>query len=191
MNTIQEYWQQIIAVGAAVGFLYGVYRYVKAQRWQKAQIVLDLMSLFQKNEKVQTVCKMLDWDKRTLTIDGTTLVVDNEHLLKSLQVGYWDIEGAGYTKEQVVTKDAFDAFFDFFDKLYAFRKSDLLEMKDLSYFYYWFRRILDMEQEDNTELQNAILKYAETYKCHGFLELLKEYRPTHKSLELWRLEGST
>lgn len=74
-------------------------------------------------------------------------------------------------------RDAFDAFFDFFHKLYALEKGGLLSFSDYVYFYYWLELIRDIGVYKKDErIGKALFNYIDCYRFTGITELLKEYR---------------
>ncbi len=63
-------------------------------------------------------------------------------LVPALRVTKMD---TGFSDEQQKIRDAFDGFFDFFDKLYAFPQLGLLKFDDYVYFNYWLGLVKHIE----------------------------------------------
>jgi hypothetical protein len=181
-------------IGALVAFCVGLWQYAKAQKWQKAQVILSLMDAFKGDQFIQAACLMLDWDKRDIVfLDGRRIAFTNAKLPSALRIMYMDesakvpmdksetggAEGAAgndFSLEETLIRDSFDRFFDFFDKLHAFRANELVSISDLRYFYYWFEliRVVGTYKSDG-RIQESIDNYIETYNFRGFEELCEEY----------------
>lgn len=169
-------------LGAALAFGFGYHQYKKGQNWQKAQILLSLIDSFEEDKKIECACQMLDWDEREVQIgDDHKFRFKNEMLIKALRVPVMDRAGSAddddcFSKEESFVRDCFDAFFDFIHKLYAFRRSGLLNYNDLTYFFYWFELVRTVgKYKDNPAIQSAIENYIKKYKFSGVQELLTEY----------------
>jgi hypothetical protein len=192
---LSSYELKIIAgLGALAAFSVGLWQYNKAQKWQKSQILLDLMDAFRGDQLIQAACLMLDWDQRDILLpDGRQIVFANGKLPRALRVQYMDdssgtpsdkaqiigltSQGNGeFSPEETSIRDCFDRFFDFFDKLHAFRRNKLLDIKDLRYFFYWLELVRVIGQYKNDKsIQATMDNYIATYNFRGFRELSAEY----------------
>ena len=168
--------------GGAIAFWVGLKQYKKGQNWQKAQIILSLIDIFEKDDKIQYACRMLDWDKRNIQInEGRVLAYENSMLVSALKVHFTDSASSdsrqiGFTSDESFIRDCFDAFFDYFQKLYTFKQNELVDFKDLRYFYYWLELVNNIAYyKGSTEIKGHIMEYIEKYKFVGFHELLNEY----------------
>jgi hypothetical protein len=161
-------------VVAALAFFFGLLQYKKGQNWQRGRIILSLIDSFEKNKRIEMACTMLDWDERDIPIDGGKILhFKNDMLVSALRAPEMDV---GFTDEENMIRDAFDEFFDFFYKLYAFKKSKLLHFSDFTYFYYWFELLRNIGgYKKNKEIGDVIDNYLDAY-CFAYVkELLKEY----------------
>jgi hypothetical protein len=187
--SIQE-WDLILKIVAGIlavcGFLFGLNQYKKAQRWQKAGILLSLIDSFERDKQIESACAMLDWDEREVQLSsGSKISFRNAILVSALRTPKMDVTTASgsaaetFSAEESEIRDVFDAFFDFFDKLYAFQKSGLLDFKDYSYFYYWLE-LLDRigSYKENPEIKPALDGYIAAYRFDGIRRLLEQYRAT-------------
>jgi hypothetical protein len=196
---LQFVQENIIWISTIIVLLIGLWQYGRAQRWQRADVLLSLIDSFEKNERIQSACSMLDWDEREVTVGrGKTIRFENELLVRALRVPYFDrqkrADEAGrkdeiFTPEEREIRDAFDAFFDFFDKLHAFLKAGLLSFQeDCTYFYYWLELIRDIEHyKASKEIKKALYEYIEAYRFSGVKEMLAEYseNPQPLRIKLW------
>ncbi|HXT11879.1 MAG TPA: hypothetical protein VN873_09995 [Candidatus Angelobacter sp.] len=77
------------ALGGIIGFFAGVWKYDRDQKWQRAQVILNLMDAFKADPLIQAACIMLDWDQRSIRLpDGGQIEFENKILLKALNVFY-------------------------------------------------------------------------------------------------------
>ena len=209
--TNKEFIFKIVAgVGAIIGFFIGLSHYAEAQKWQKAQVILNLMDAFKADPLIQAACLMLDWDQRDINLpDGRRIEFANDKLLDALRVFYMDEskkipmdwsafaskENAGattFTAEQTLIRDCFDRFFDFFDKVHAFRANDLAQITDFRYFSYWFELVRVIgKYKGKSQIQSAVDLYIKTYNFHGFRELCDEYSKNPDPLLAHLVDGSS
>lgn len=173
------------ALGAVIAFLYSLRQYKKGQMWQKADVILNLIDSFERDEQIDLACSLIDWDEREVDIGlPTTFRFRNELLVKALEVREMDSD---FTPEESKIRDAFDAFFDFFEKLYSFQRTGLLSFGDLAYFYYWFELLRDIGRYKKIpSLQPAISKYLEAYHFRGVQELLRQYSLNPEPLDIMK-----
>ena len=192
-------WDLIIKViaglGAMLAFVIGLWQYRKSQKWQKAQILLALIDSFEKDTQIEAACAMLDWDAREVRLERS-IKFENKMLVSALRVPIMDIAIAGelsvtheleaaFTPEESMIRDAFDAFFDFFHKLYAFQKSGLLKFSDYVYFNYWFELLQNIgEYKADPEIKKAMDKYIQEYRFIGVQELLRRYQEHPEPLSI-------
>ncbi|MHB1037867.1 MAG: hypothetical protein ACYC35_25815 [Pirellulales bacterium] len=162
--------------GAIVAYVVGLRQYQKGQRWQKAEFILRLIDAFEGDEEIRCACQMIDWDERDILLpNGQTVRFRNDMLVSALRVPKMDIEGV-FTKEERTMRDAFDAFLDYFDKLYSLRVNRLVAFQDLTYFFYWFELIRDIGlYKQDYRIKASLDGYIRAYRFVGVHELLLEY----------------
>jgi hypothetical protein len=171
-------------------------KYRRAQNWKKAEIILGLIDSFKSDPEIQAACLMLDWDQREIQLEGRTMLsFRNEMLISGLRIIWMDADkripldavrsdatseresDTGFTCDEALIRDCFDAFFDYFDKINAFRRSALVEWKDLSYFVYWLELVCKVGlNKSNPAIQDTVNQYLTVYDFRGFLELSKDYQ---------------
>ncbi|MGA9387768.1 MAG: hypothetical protein WBV70_02955 [Candidatus Bathyarchaeia archaeon] len=191
INTIAQLVTIVGGVGAAIGFVLGFRQYRKGQNWQRAQIVISLIDSFEEDKQIELACTMLDWDEREIALPGKestrVLQFKNEMLVSALRVPEMDIASFGqksandekgaFTEEESIIRDAFDAFFDFFHKLYALQEGGLLSFSDYVYFYYWLELIRDIgNYKKDQRIKSALDNYIDSYRFIGIKELLRQYQ---------------
>lgn len=174
-------------IGAGIAFIVSFRQYKRGQNWLRAKVVISLINSFERDEQIELACTMLDWDEREIVFPGGKNVkFSNEILVSALRVPemdvcytnqeFYDKEATPFTEEESMIRDAFDCFFDFFHKLYALEKGDLLSFSDYVYFYYWLELVRDIGVYKKDErIKHALFNYIESYRFIGVKELLKEY----------------
>lgn len=182
-----DWWSLAIQIvgytGAGFAFLVGLRQYQRAQTYQKAEVLLKLIDSFEEDPKIDAACQMIDWDAREVQLsEAATFHFSNGMLVQALRVPKMD---EGFTAEESYIRDCFDAFFDYFHKVHAFWKSDIVSFEDLRYFYYWFELLRSIgHYKEIPELQGALETYVAKYKFKGISELLAEYSKNPESLDL-------
>lgn len=164
----------IFLILGIIGFILGYRQYKKGQGWQKADIIINLIDSFEIDKRIEAACFMLDWDSRKVEVNGMEIDFENKMLVDALIV---PMDDSDFSREQQVIRDAFDAFFDFFEKPYTLVESRLLDFSEIvGYWDYWFellRRVGAFKKEPI--IQERINNYVEKYGFIGIRELLKEY----------------
>ncbi len=174
--------QLIISIATVAAIILAIREYHKGQKWRKAQFLLSLINSFENNKRIKLACQMLDWDERDVILDeySSLLQFKSDMLIAALRVVPMDTKKE-FSPEHEIIRDAFDAFFDFFERLYALERSGLLTLTDYTYFYYWFDVLENIgEWKDNQAIQEAIRKYIEEYGFIGIQYLLKKYEKIKK-----------
>jgi hypothetical protein len=192
-DIIFKYATGIVAI---TGFAFGLVQYRRGQNWKKAEIILGLIDSFKSNPEIRAACLMLDWDQREIQLEGRTkLSFSNEMLISALRIIWMDVDKQipldavrsdsnsqrgsdnGFTSDEALIRDCFDAFFDYFDKVNAFRRSALVKWKDLSYFVYWLNLVCKVGiYKTNPAIQDTVNQYLKVYDFRGFLELSEDYQ---------------
>jgi hypothetical protein len=186
-GTLVEWWsfglQALGYLGVATAFVIGLRQYGKAQTYQKAHVILNLIDQFEEDSKIDAACQMIDWDNREIQIEnGKTLKFSNEMLIAALRVQKMD---EGFTSEESMIRDCFDAFFDYFHKVNSFWESGIVAFNDLRYFFYWFELLRTVgEYKEIAELQTVFEKYIKTYQFVGIADLIDEYSKHPYKLDL-------
>jgi hypothetical protein len=172
----------LAGTGAVIAFVVGFRQYRWGQKLQKTRILGDLIDSFENDKLIEAACSMLDWDEREVVMEGGAIPFKNEMLVSALKVVLMD---QGFSKEESYIRDSFDAFFDFFEKLYSFQKRELLAFEDFDYFYYWLELVRDIEKyKGSPEIQKAIDQYIDSYYFIGVRKLLTQYSKNPQPLAL-------
>lgn len=200
------------SVAALLAFLVGVKQYEKAQTWQRAHVVLQLIESFESRPQLRIARNMLDLDAVDIEIEDDASSRLEEHnwpgqppssrhilhftnaiLPSALRVVKEDKQcntedrskpPGCFTADEMKMRRAFDEFFDFFEKLYALRHASLIEREDLAYFDYWLELVRGASVYKSDEARNALMAYLDAYRFRGFERLLTEYSLDPSPLDL-------
>jgi len=86
--------KSLVLAGGVIGFIAGRREYRRGQRWHKAQILLSLIDSFEKDPRITSACRMLDWDARNVKLpDGSSINFSNDKLWNALRSPEKDTEG--------------------------------------------------------------------------------------------------
>jgi hypothetical protein len=173
----------IVALGATWAFIVGLRQYERGQRWQKAQVLLTLIESFDSDPLIKAARQMLDWNSRNIVIDGLVISYLDSKLASALRVwGRGDNPFSDFTPEEGKIRDAFDALFDFFEKLNSLVQSRLIPFSDLTYFFYWLRRLAYASYYKNApDVSGVFEAYVTAYSFTGTQHLTEMYRNKIKS----------
>jgi len=185
-TSLESYLKTLGAIFALVGFFWGIYEFRISQKWEKSKLLVELINSFEENEEIDIVQEILDYDERKIELEDTTIIFRNVDLIPTLR--HYEIDNLeNLTNEEMIIRDAFDEFFNFFEKLASFEKTKILKFDDLVYFYYWFDIVVDIKKykpnvpEEKGDLQKAIDTYIESNDFKSMQYLLHKYKIEHKT----------
>lgn len=136
----------ILGTGFALFTLWrGIGQYKKDQRWKKAEFVAKEIKEFKSDPIIKNLMLMLDWNKREIKLsqDENMIIIDIDFILcKALQPKTYLNEKGGFTPQESLIRDHFDAFLDYLERFEAFIETGLVSEEDFSpYLNYWFNII--------------------------------------------------
>jgi hypothetical protein len=144
-GTLLEY---STALGAVAGGGFALYQYWKSLRWQRAKLGNEVLERLQSDEWIATACLMLDWSEREISVPkGLVGFVRKEQFIHRVDLMSSALkpraDGATYTREEVIYRDAFDRFFQFLESVNAAIDSGLYEPKDVRPLGYYLKAIYE------------------------------------------------
>jgi hypothetical protein len=185
----------------------GLYQYRRSQLWKRAEFIAGEMKSFFADRHVIEALTMIDWSTRRINLLGSLSVdpkdwarvtrekqngallphklkpaapdkthADSEQINDPEQTADSDL--AGYSREEVAIRDAYDAFLDGLERFAGFLNTGLVTVSDLRpYLRYWLDDIADQStnQADN-EWAFWLLSYVHFYKFTGTQDLLKAFQ---------------
>lgn len=164
----------------------GLYQFMQAQRWKRAEWVASETKVFLSDPEVKNALHMLDWNGRILPTHGNvnmredTFVFHFEMLMSALYSSSTLPMRPGtnqprkYTAEELVMRDCFDRMLDGLERFQVFVESGLVSTSELKpYLSYWIRLIGD--DKDNPRKPRRIVRrlwvYIDEYGYQGVQKL--------------------
>jgi hypothetical protein len=139
---IDQQIELIKIVGGGIAFGFGLRQYRSAQTWKRLEFVAEQTDAFFKNESVQNVLLMLDWNGRDLDLfhDGKTLNVVNYEILEEALKIHEEKPGGHFTDVEAAIRDEFDVFLGGLTKFENFIEAGLITAEDVRpYIEYWVK----------------------------------------------------
>ena len=168
-----------LAVSAST-IMIGIYQYIKAQKWKKAEFVSKEIKEFYNDFDIKRAFVLLDWNANELVLKENE--IDEKHkihftddlifssLSASEEKGY---DLAGFCKEEVVIRSIFDSLFGWLIMFNSYIETKLVSAEDLKpYLIYWIQILADTNSNKKPEKVRAqIWKYIDT---NGY-NILREF----------------
>jgi hypothetical protein len=180
-----------VSIGLA-GFVFGLYQYLRNQRWRRAQAAAELLDRFFSDPQVNLAIKLLSWTKRTFTLPRNafnTATFDNndggeiEHSMQKLAIAFslqnrvhykesntTDLKPEFLTNDIVIYVEIFDDFFEKLSRTLHFIKCYKLEITDLAPMIHLIRRIAEVEYNGKSVFRD----YLEYYEYEDILDVLRD-----------------
>lgn len=185
MNT--DEWDLLLKalalLGAATAFFVGLWQYVRAQRWRRAEWVAREVSAFIQDPAVRSALHMIDWGDRSVRLftaesreDGELVRVTDDMVAKALQ--HHGQRPDGFSVHEAAIRDAFDRFLDGLERLEAFLQAGLISGSDVRpHVAYWIHHIRSAQSGDGTVERLVQLRaYIEAYGYVGVQSLFGRFK---------------
>jgi hypothetical protein len=160
------------AIGFIAAFIVGPWQYIRAQRQERAGLLLPLITEFETDPEIRAACHLFDYDGGTITVNGQQYTFKNADPLEAMKVVEWDHD---WPPLHEAIREVLDRYFDFFGKLESFIDVRLLTFGDLKYFYYYFELLTGIEKYKGKGFEQALNRYLEGYRFRGCRKCLDEY----------------
>lgn len=170
-----EQWLKVLGIaGSAIVFSVGVYQYVCAQRWRRAEFVAEEVRRFRADASVGVVLMMLDYSDREYVFPGDrkgrVFRVTHDVIARSLRAHE---AGANFTELEAYVRDLFDVYFDALERLDQFVQADLVSKTAFKpYLGYYFSLMVGGGSGVEPCLVGAIAGYVRRYEFVGVERLL-------------------
>lgn len=162
------------------GFLIGMSRYEKAQKWKKAEFAAQQLEKLSNDPVLELATIMLDWEGRKVTIpdkykhftEEYTFVHSWAHMKKAM-VGSLVPENGQYDFDwqDVLYRDTFDYFFSYLERIDHFIDSNLISTEDVKPIEYWLEQI-NKSKFNNDSVFSEYIKY---FEYTGVNDLMKKF----------------
>jgi len=168
-----------------IAFAIGLWQYREAQKWKRAGFLLQEIRIFEPNQNVVNVRKMLAQDPaqvylygREKKADGTVpnpIPVDHKLLLSAITKR--SESGTPYTDDEKAIQKAFNAYFSFLDHFNNAIDSGLVRQKELKlYLEHWLDIIGNpANQVLQSEVRTELWDYIEVNGFAGTKSLLQKF----------------
>jgi hypothetical protein len=171
-------------VGGLLGFAAGLLQYRQAQRWKRAEFAAAEVARFFATPKVQTALLLLDYSSIRLAPNGSRVAsrnageVYNDNIcIQSLQLHTeFKNETETLTFQEMVAREAFDAFLTGLEDMHQFIAAELLSPDDLRpYLSYWLGVMADPRSQWKPQIFYTMMhRFIKGYSYHGVEQLLRE-----------------
>ena len=163
-------WISVVGIAAGLAaFVAGLRQYIIGQQWKRAEFVAAQIKEFEAYVGAGIAMTMLDWNVRTIQLfpseeEPTKQWVNvNDKILAAALIPH--TQRPNFTHEEAAIRDAFDQFFDGFERFEHYIQSCLVSPKDFQpYIGYWIEIIGNPRNERKpAEVRNSLWKYIHAY----------------------------
>ncbi|HEX5262140.1 MAG TPA: hypothetical protein VFW13_01355, partial [Phenylobacterium sp.] len=165
-----------IGVPAAILALFNHARGVRQQRdadlWRRREYVAKVFADFEASEQNRFCMAMLDYNRRSLLIPGTTerRLLSEQDMLTALAPRA--PRGVYHTHDALI-RDAFDGFFNTLDRIAAMRVAGLVDWGDIEpYAAYWLKLLDRGPRNRSAEFGPIIRRYVHKYQSANLARLM-------------------
>lgn len=176
--------ESVLTIGAlavsASTIMIGIYQYIKAQNWKKAEFVSKEIKEFYGDFDVKRALTLLDWNSNELVlkeneIDEKKKMFFTDDLIFSALAHDENKSNdlTGFCKEEVVIRGIFDSLFGWLVMFNSYIEAKLVTAEDLRpYLLIWIQILADTDNNRKPEkVKKQIWKYIDT---NGYI-ILREF----------------
>ena len=167
-------------IGGLGAFLTGFFRYLRTQKWKRAEFVAKEVKEFESKPAIMMVMRMLDWELRTYELypenkPGRQRVWVSDDTLCAALISHGDKQK--FSKKEARVRDIFDQFLDGLEKFEHFIQSGLVNHEEFRpYLIYWIEIIGDKSKNRKPErFYEVFWRYIDFYGYHGVQNLFMRY----------------
>jgi hypothetical protein len=186
-NEAREWIATLIALVIVLG---GLYEYVQAQNWKRAEWIAAETASFFADQKVMNALRMLDWHARILPVLDDCQPAETTFRFRSemLSTALYSIStipkdpATGnprkYLTHELAIRDCFDRLLDRLERFQIFVESDLVSTRELEpYLEYWITLIGDAENNPykTPDIIHRLWVYIDEYKFTRVQTLCLEF----------------
>lgn len=169
---LADSWLELLAaLGATILAGIGLWQYVYAQRWQRAQFLAAEVSNYRSDPLVRRAFTMLDdYEARAIDLfpeeqDASKRTIDITTEMVSCALAEEDAYGTPEARICDAIRDCFDQFFDGLERFECFIRAGLITKTQLEPFLgYWIKQIADTKgSRKGSRVIEAARHYIEKY----------------------------
>ena len=173
METILTIISDVLPFLAVLSFIKAIVEYRKTQLWKESEFLAKEAKEFFSDEKIKIVLTLLDWNSRTIEINGNPFKINDNYLIEALKTHN---KKSKFTLEEAYCRDLFDNFFDKLSYFNIYIKTGLISEKKVhNYFSYYFD-ILTQSDRKPIEFNKTTNSYIDYYDYKNVRELLDNYK---------------
>ncbi len=177
LQRLAEISGMVVALGTLIA---AVLQYHSAEQWKRAEFASQQLERLAHDPELYIASKALDWERRRFALPqryqeaygGKVLEHSPEALAHALLP---EEEQGAPTKEDVVYGDAFDAYFDFLERIDHYIDIGLFGIHEISALCYWVE-LVDRPKYITAERMHG---YLERYGFDGVFSLIRRCRPIY------------
>jgi hypothetical protein len=177
MELVFTFISDILPIFAILTFIKAIIEYRRSQLWKESEFLAKEAKEFLSDESIKTVLTLLDWNARTVEIDGKPFKINDDYLIEALKTHN---KKSRFTTEEAYCRDLFDNFFDKLSYFNIYIKTGLIsEKKVYNYFGYYFDILIHVDRKP-VEFIKTIDRYLNYYDYKNVIELLDGYKKNKK-----------
>lgn len=154
-ETFDVVFDSLTLLAGVVAFGIGLYQWKRSQDWQRAAKLDDFVKFFQEDDLLRLAATAVDYTRRTTKFSGEAFHLSNTDALLALRDHKTMGTDEGFTPEQAVLRDAYDALLEFFLRLEIAISAGLLDAVAAKWaFGYYLERFVtfDMHPDEKKVL---------------------------------------
>ena len=170
-------------LGGLFGIGFGLYQYVQAQKWKRAEFVAKEIREFESQPAVKNTMLIPDWNRQEIELFPDQLDVDkrkawvtDDTLRAALEPHTQRPEG-GYTDSEAAIRVTFDKFLDGLERFEQYIQSGLVDVNDVRpYLDYWVEITGKLEGDRKPlEVKESLWRYIPAYDYRGVQRLFTRF----------------
>jgi hypothetical protein len=161
---IEENFVLITGVAASIKW---VWEYSETRKFEKNRFLLERIEHFNSQKSVQTVQKLLDWNRIAIDINGESKVIEDSFLAEALKA---HDDKDQFTLTEMYIRQIFDDYFTHLSELIILSQTGLVDSRNLKKFMkYWIEILNGTKKNKPTKLVSTFSRYLSFY---GYSEVL-------------------
>ncbi len=158
------------------GLIFGLYQYTIAQKWKKSEFAAKQLEMIINDPILLMCCTCLDLETRKMVVPAQYReMMDDDTFIHKWNVLSTamlpEAEQFSFTWQEVIYRDSFDYFFNYFERIDHYISIGLITVKDVSNLEYWLRQIATPRFTE----KNIFEKFIKAYEYTGVLSLMNRF----------------
>lgn len=145
---------------ALLTFIKITLEYVRGLKWKKSEFLSNEMKDFFNDTDIKKVCAVLDWNSRTIELDGKWVLITDEILIEALKTHRVRSQ---FTETEAKIRDLFDHFFDQLSYFSIYIDNGLITKSGTNSYLSYYLDIIGKPGRKPKELLDVFNEYIEYY----------------------------